>query len=286
MKKLVILLFTLLYADITHYRPVFYCIGNNTAVIRTFYKNGVKFQLELDTRTLKTHITAYSKKQHLPCPGNSAYMHLLTLSSNPPYPLQNDGITHGKNGMFITTDLCPSSKKGFEKEAYEAVIKHFKNPAPISVFVTSLWIKKHKKEFFRLIKWQKDKKLDITWGNHTATHPYTPKAPLKENFVLSRGYNLKKDILNLETALIKHNLTPSVFFRFPGLVSNKKALKTVKSLGLITIGANAWLAKGEFPQKGSIILIHGNKNEHRGIKIFLKLIKEGKIKDIKSLNSI
>ncbi|WP_456480266.1 polysaccharide deacetylase family protein [Nautilia sp.] len=286
MKKAIIFLWVFLFADIKDYKAVFYCINPSTAVIRTFVKNGEKMQLEVNTRTLQTKITPFQNVEHIKCHPDSKYLKLLALSAKPPYPLQNDGITHGKKGMYITTDLCPSSKEGFEKKAYEEIIKSFKNPAPVTVFITSGWIKKHKKEFFQLIKWKKEKKLDLNWGNHTATHPYKRSLPLNKNFVLTKGYNLKKDTLNLEKTLIKYNQTPSVFFRFPGLVSDKKAIMTVKFLGLITIGADAWLAKGETPGKGSIILIHGNKNEPKGIKIFLQMIKEGKIKNIKNLNFI
>ncbi|WP_063653705.1 hypothetical protein [Candidatus Arsenophonus triatominarum] len=49
-------------------------------------------------------------------------------------------------------------------------------------------------------------------------------------------------------------------------------MKKIKNLGLIPIGSNAWLAKGEQPKSGSIVLIHGNGNEPAGIKIALNLI--------------
>ncbi len=107
--------------------------------------------------------------------------------------------------------------------------------------------------------------------------------PLKENFVLSKEENLKKDILDLEIKLIESNETPSIFFRFPGLVSDKKSINTVYNLGLVTIGSNSWLAKGEKPKNGSIILVHGNKNEPKGVDILLKMVKD---KNITSLSNI
>jgi peptidoglycan/xylan/chitin deacetylase (PgdA/CDA1 family) len=140
--------------------------------------------------------------------------------------------------------------------------------------MTSLWAKHHKKEFLTLQKWQKEGKLDITWGNHTYTHPYKKNIPLKQNFVLIKGYNLLKDTLNMEKFYISHNITPSIFFRFPGLISNKHTINEIKMLGLITIGSNTWLAKGEKIKNNSIILIHGNKNEEKGVKIFLKELKK------------
>jgi hypothetical protein len=286
MKKIIIFLFITLYANISNYHNTFYCIDKDNVVIRTFKQNNIDKILVVNLNTLKTKILINHHQIPLKCNKNTKYIKLLTLSSSSPYPLQNDGITHGKNGMFITTDLCPSSKKGFEQHAYQKIIDNFQNPAPVTIFITSKWINKHKKSFLQLIKWKKEKKLDITWGNHTATHPYKRNFPINNNFALIKNYNLKQDTLNLEKILIEYNQTPSVFFRFPGLVSDKKTIDTIYSLGLITIGANAWLAKGEKPKKGSIILIHGNKNEHIGIKIFIKLIKNHKISNIKSLNQL
>ena len=43
---------------------------------------------------------------------------------------------------------------------------------------------------------------------------------------------------------------------------------------LIPLGANAWIAKNEPIQKGSIILIHGNKNEPQGIAMMEKKLPE------------
>ena len=43
---------------------------------------------------------------------------------------------------------------------------------------------------------------------------------------------------------------------------------------LIPLGANAWIAKSQKPQNGSIILVHGNKNEPQGIKMFLEQLPD------------
>ena len=102
---------------------------------------------------------------------------------------------------------------------------------------------------------------------------YHPKAKLKHNFVLSAEENLLKDTLDLEIELLKKGVVPSVFFRFPGLVSDKKTVDTISDLGLIIIGSNTWIAKGEKIKRNSIILLHGNKNEPRGVDMFLKDMK-------------
>lgn len=77
--------------------------------------------------------------------------------------------------------------------------------------------------------------------------------------------------------LISKELTPSVFFRFPGLASSPKLIKLINELGLIPVGTDAWFAKGEKANLGSIILVHGNSNERKGIKIFIKWAKNNKL---------
>jgi len=42
---------------------------------------------------------------------------------------------------------------------------------------------------------------------------------------------------------------------------------------LIPIGTDAWLAKGQQAENGSIVLIHGNGNEPVGVNDFIKLLQ-------------
>jgi len=74
--------------------------------------------------------------------------------------------------------------------------------------------------------------------------------------------------------MLRNGLLPSVFFRFPGLVSDQQLVFKITDFGLIPIGTDAWLAKGQAPQAGSIVLIHGNGNEPVGVNDFIALIKE------------
>jgi hypothetical protein len=84
--------------------------------------------------------------------------------------------------------------------------------------------------------------------------------------------NLDTEILLTEQYLLEHNQTPSVFFRFPGLVSNTMLLNQLKKFGLIPLSADAWLAKDEPITPGGIVLVHGNGNEHSGITLVNPLI--------------
>ncbi len=254
-------------------------------MLRRFDMEGKTRTLAVDTRTLQTKILPFPKRT-TSCRKDSRYLSFLRQAGLPPYPLQNDGITHGKEGLYLTTDLCPSSKKGFEKRLYEAIMRRFPHPVPVTLFVTKRWIERHPTAFETLRQWDRNGSLAVTWGNHTAWHHYHPGKPLKENFVLSPEENLTDDILTLEKTLLERGVTPSIFFRFPGLVSDEKAVQTVTGLGLIPIGTDAWLAKGQRPKEGSIILVHGNRNEPKGVTIFLILMEEGKIRKLRAITDI
>ncbi len=285
LKNLFILIPFFLYGyqnSITNYKAINKCVEFNAKehiAIRSFKFNKKKVFLIVDTQSLKTGIILQNSAIENSCTAqiaNSRYIRLLKEIKSQPNKLENSGITSIKSGVLLTTDLCPSHKKGFEARLYKALIKYFPNPVPVTVFITKRWINKHKKAFLQLKRWNKEKKLSITWGNHTALHRYLPKRDLKHNFVLLKNEHFIKDVLDLETALLQNGALPSVFFRFPGLVSDKKRVLQVCSLGLITIGTNAWLAKGEKIKEGSIILLHGNKNEPKGVDIFLRLLRSGK----------
>ncbi len=268
---------------VTHYMapPSLMCYSHH-AVIRSFLLDGKSKRLVVDTDTLQASIDNPVRTIGHPCHG-SRYTRLLTQSAVAPWPISNDGITHQHSGMSITTDLCPSSKQGFERRLYKALIHHFKNPVPVTLFITKRWIDKHPTELKQFQAWQQKGKLAITWGNHTAYHHYHPGKPLEHNFVLSPEEHLTDDILTLEKSLIEHGITPSVFFRFPGLVSDKHAIETVTGLGLIPIGTDAWIAKGQRPKAGSIVLLHGNKNEPKGVDMFLKMVQKGKVRQLSPL---
>ncbi len=282
---LVVFASSFLFASITEYRAFYHTcfIQNNQEykLLRSFKKDQKQYYFVVNTTTLKSSL--FTQIGDLKSCSNSYYQYLLNLSSNYPYLLHNDGLLKNSGGVAISTDLCPSSKKGFEKRLYEALFNYFPNPAPVTIFITKRWILKHPKEFHQLQQWQQARKLAITWGNHTAYHHYHPHIPDKHNFVLSPKEHLQEDIFDLEKILLENGITPSVFFRFPGLVSNKKSVELVKALGLIIIGSDAWLAKGEKVTSNSIILVHGNKNEPKGVTILLELITKHILKKITPL---
>ena len=93
--------------------------------------------------------------------------------------------------------------------------------------------------------------------------------------MLNKRTNLKKEILGLEKLLIEKGETPSIFFRFPGLVSNPSLMRALReTYFLIPLGADAWIAKNQTITEGSLILVHGNKNEPLGIKLLEKKLPQ------------
>ena len=273
-------------STITLYETKHFCFTpkdqNETAVIRTFTQDGARRQLMVDTQTLQTRLQSMVKTKGHPC-GDSPYSRLRRQSVTAPFPLQDDGITRGYKGITITTDLCPSSKEGFEQRLYEALIEKLPHPVPVTLFITGNWLDRHDQAFQQFLTWEREQNLSITWGNHTYAHPYHSKVPLEENFALSPEYNLTNDTLHLEKMLIEKGVTPSVFFRFPGLVSDSKTMQVIHDLGLITIGSDTWIAKGQKVKEGSIILLHGNKNEPKGVEMFLEMLEREEIKGIQSI---
>ena len=196
----------------------------------------------------------------------------LIRQTSPPYPLRNDGLRgaeHPVPGFFLTADLCPS-KKPLDRVFVEATMAlPLKPPVPVALMISGLWIQRHEAD----LAWLKDQvaagKLAITWVNHSFTHPYEPTAPLEKNFLLMHKTGFTDEVLFLEHLLLEQGLIPSPFFRFPGLVSNRRQIENLRDLCLIPVGSGAWLAKGESPQAGSIILIHANGNEPEGIRLLL-----------------
>jgi hypothetical protein len=140
--------------------------------------------------------------------------------------------------------------------------------------VSGLWIKRHADDLIWLKNQAATGRVAITWVNHSFTHPYDPSASLEKNFLLSPKTDFLSEVLSLESLLLEQGLTPSPFFRFPGLVSNRRLIEQLRDLSLIPIASNAWLAKGESPQPGSIILIHANGNEPEGINLLQSFFNE------------
>lgn len=304
MKKYLIVLFLLLtyklFANnaIHDYQriflPVYTMDGHLKFAIRVFKKNEIPSFLLVDPSSLETQVLPivqlkprHSTKTNQP--GYSAhwkiastrYYQLLNKNTAAPYVLENQGITHASASIkenILTIDLCPSIKP-FEADFFNRLVQlsdESHKPIPITIAISGMWLIEHPDEFQWLISKEKEKKLEITWANHSFSHQYYDDLPYSENFLQLPATNMDAEILLTEKYLLEHDEMPSIFFRFPGLVSNESLIKQLKTYGLIPLSTDAWLAKLHSKHQsitpGGIILVHGNHNEHEGIVHLLPLL--------------
>jgi hypothetical protein len=190
--------------------------------------------------------------------------------------LQNAGLTHGAApGDFLTGDLCPS-KRPLDR-AFLTRLETASPHVPVALSISGLWFTHHFADFRWLVDQRNSGALDILWVDHTYHHPYRRKLPDAANFLLTKGVDPETEILDTERLLIANGETPSLFFRFPGLVSTDPLMQAVSRFHLVTLGADAWLAKGQQPERGSIVLVHPNGNEPKGLALFSHDLARGTI---------
>ena len=277
-------------SEITGYRVMREAVtdraGRALWAIRGFKKDGVEHRLAVDAESFASFDVPAAQLfpvKDAPADsfrrtrlGRAVYRHTA-----PPYRLQNGGVTRAENGadgLFLTVDLCPS-KRPFERELFEAAETLGKGaPVPVAVMVSGLWLASHPEEVAYLKGEVAAGRLAVTWVNHSWHHHYDAKVPLAENFLLAPGTDLTAEVLHVEELLLARGLVPSPFFRFPGLVSDRAVMERLGELSLVPVGADAWLAKGEEPHLGSFILVHGNGNEPKGIRLALPLLREKKLR--------
>ena len=269
----------------TTFRPVVTREGEEQVVIRSFRIDAKPMALLVNPRTLATKVADVSDLTDTPVAtvAETPYYRALSATTARPVQLQNHGLTHARQpvtGQFLTVDLCPS-KRPFEQAFLETVAQLDQSrPVSLAVAITGSWLRTHEREFNWLRDQERGGRLAITWVNHSLTHPYDSGVPLAQTFLLTPGLDRRREILSLEQNLLEHGVVPSVFFRFPGLVADQGAMDLLRELGLIPVGSDAWLAKGELPRLGSIILVHGNGNEPAGIKKFNELRRNGALREL------
>ncbi len=278
--------------EISNYK-VYFAEGDfnnkNILVIRKFEQSGKQFYVGVDPDNIETQIipsnqilvVALSWQQILSNYYNTAYIRAIQTAKKQSLSLQNSGIVHGfpkEKGVTLTIDLCPSNKP-LDRIIFTSLISEFQKiekPVPIALSITGRFMLTHAED----LSWLKDlidsAEISVTWINHTYNHHFNPKTPLNQNFLLEPNTDLNFEILETEKALLQHGFLASVFFRFPGLISDNIIMDKVVEFGLIPIGSDAWLAKGQAIHSGSIVLIHGNGNEPLGIKDFIRLLQTEK----------
>jgi hypothetical protein len=256
-------------------------------ILRAFELDGRRFYLVVDPERLLTSIQPAEAALR---PVEASWQSIRNRLKDSPYikaiedaesaelPLQDAGITHfspSQSGVDLTVDLCPSSHP-LDRKLFSAVFDALgkeERPVPIAVAVTGVWMEKHEEDIQWLCDLEKKNEISITWVNHSFHHRLSRDLPLRENFLLEKGTDIQAEVLETEAKMIALGLLPSVFFRFPGLVSDKEIFREITSFGLIPVGSDAWLAKKQWPHPGSIVLVHATGNEPIGIERFLQLIK-------------
>lgn len=293
--------FTLLLAktaaaqtSITHYQVnpgIVKRASDQLIVLRSFESNGTPMYLAVNPQTLETQVLPAKKLSFQAMKWSDLrktvaglpYFKALNYAATQAQSLQDAGITHGyptEKGITLTVDLCPSNKP-LDRSIFTSLITEFakiEQPVPIGLSISGKFLNTHAADIQWLRELENSGQIRITWINHTYTHYYNPKTPLPENFLLKPGTDLNYEVLQTEIDLLQNGLVPSVFFRFPGLVSDNSIVDKITDYGLIPIGSDAWLAKGQNSGPGSIVLIHGNGNEPIGVQDFIHLLQTEKDK--------
>ncbi len=256
-------------------------------LIREFEMEKKAFYLAIDPNSLETLVIEKNEKlikAKEDILKNSNFQKLTSKANKNKLLLANAGINaplNLNNKKYLTIDMCPSSKKGFEKEFFQNIInlqKTQNQKISIAVAITYDWVLGHKEEFLWLINHKNS--LDITWINHSKTHFFDRKEEdLSKNFMLKNKKAFKNEVLDVEKMLILNHQIPSILFRFPGLISDKELVeKLLNNYSLVPLGTNNWLVKTQKEMgKNDIVLVHGNLNEHLGIEMINKTLKKGVI---------
>ncbi|WP_439695655.1 polysaccharide deacetylase [Mucilaginibacter sp. AW1-7] len=277
------------YRNIANYK-VFYGWAHrfpqDWMIIRSFENEGKNYYLLVNPQTLETKIEEPNFYQVKPMSIHDArsffnktpYMKALRKAEKQSVTIQDAGIESGipkEKGISLTADLCPSHR-ALDKRIFTDIFNGFnkvERPVPVALSITGIWMRQHPQDLEWLKQMQAKHEIYITWINHSFNHRVSLKAPLKENFLLEPGTDISYEVLETEKDMLKNGLLPSAFFRFPGLVSDQQLVYKITGFGLIPVGTDAWLAKGQQPQAGSIVLIHGNGNEPTGVNDFIKLLQ-------------
>jgi hypothetical protein len=237
-------------------------------IYREFERGGRKRFLASDVSTLKTYILS---KEDLGTEIKGFEETRLYKALKKP-PIKGFSF---QDGYVLTIDLCTKPKnksKKFEKELFDYLAnlsETTESPTPVVIAISEAWIKEEEANFNYIKSLEKANKLAITWVNHSKTHPVNDG-----KFLTAKNVDFAKEVLDVEKILLEKGEIPSVFFRFPGLVSNEELRAELSKLSLIPLDSNAWLAKGEKVKNGSMILIHGNGNEPSGVKMLINQLKK------------
>ncbi len=278
-------------ARVRNYRPIFQqchnALNQTRFAIRRMSVDAENLLLMVDPSTLETSL---EHERCWTCADTSdetqketRFIGAVQMSSQPAANSTatqsvafNAGLSHSlKDGSFITGDLCPS-RKPLDRDLLE-VLETIGPRTPVALAISGLWLTRHGADFQWLREQAHFGALEITWVNHSYHHPYVPGRPLANNFLLTPGFDMQSEILDTERLLIANGETPSIFFRFPGLVSDAVLMQAVRRDHLVVLGADGWLVFAPPLRPGAILLIHPNGNEHPGLRLFVNSLDKGRL---------
>ena len=243
--------------------------GDMRLATRTMIVDGARMMLTVDPQTLATKLelagcwtcaetTDAAQK-------DTRFLRSLAPAANALAPgavSTRAGLAHGAGaGVYVTGDLCPS-RKPLDRGFLETLARQGPH-TPVALSVSGTWITRHG--------------ADFEWVGHSWRHPWLPRLPYAQNFLLRPGVDLDREIFDTERLLIARGETPSVFFRFPGLVADGALLDKLRAKHLIALGADSWLVLSPPPRPGSIVLVHPNGNEPGGLRLFSRMMDQGRM---------
>lgn len=256
--------------------------GATRLAIRRMRVDGEALLLAVDPQSLQTSLERAAcwrcAETSDAAEEQTRYLQALRPPADPARPpaLVNAGLIHGAgDGAFVTGDLCPSHKP-LDRAFFEELAAQGPH-TPVTLAVSGGWIARHGADFAWLREKARSGALDIAWANHSYSHPYVVGLADSRNYLLRPGVDLDREIFETEKLIIANGETPSVFFRFPGLVADGALLDHVRARHLVALGADSWLALGPPPRPGSIVLVHPNGNEPVGLRLFSRLVKTGRL---------
>ncbi len=183
-----------------------------------------------------------------------------------------------KNQVALTSDLCWSLRP-CENRLYEMVSERAADGRPSSItnFITGRWLQQYPLAVHDLIFREQQKGYHQVWGLHSWDHP--------KSGIFMNAYapeSLRGDTLALEKKMLEWGIVPDIFYRFPGLIHDRVRLETIIDLGLIPVDCDSWVSGMHLDrlptrlkaQSGSILLVHGNGNEARGIDRLFKWVED------------
>ena len=276
-------------ADFDGYRPLLGLLrvaGGTEIAVRAWTENGVGRLLLVDPATLRTRVTEGAVPEALSwdavekvCSGGGEgplFFRLRSAASRTREQSANAGVrswTPARRGVWLSFDLCPS-RKPLDRWIFAELTRGRSDPLPAFISVSGLWLADHAEDFAWLAAEEKSGRLEITWVGHGETHPYDRTLPYTKTFDLTPGLDFAAEVFETEKRLLAAGQTPSVWYRFPGLISSPVLVDRLLSWGLIPLGSGAWLNKSERPRSGDVVLVHANGNEPGGLVLLKRLAKD------------